>query len=62
MTNDKYAGGMPDNFFRTLDDKEAEEFRAWTRANYQPFGMVNPAWHPIVRDECRKIDSEELES
>lgn len=52
--------------FRSLDDKEEAEFRAYARKNYEP----NPAkqvrhgfkpdphiHHPIIIDECAKLDA-----
>ena len=42
--------------FRKLDAEEEEEFRKWARESYVPHSPINPVWHPVVRDECRKIN------
>jgi len=52
---------MNDTLFRDLDAKEIAEFRQWAREHYAAFGEVCQLWHPIVRDECYKIDAEETE-
>ena len=44
--------------WRTLNDKEVEEFRQWARDNHKPGNPVNDLWHPVVREECKKIDEE----
>jgi hypothetical protein len=44
--------------FRQLDEKEQLEFRRWARDNYQAGDLINPVWHPVVRDECDKINRE----
>ncbi len=38
--------------------KEEEEYREWARENYEALADTNDAWHPVVRDECRKINDE----
>jgi hypothetical protein len=31
-------------------------YRQWARDNYTPGeGKINPAWHPIIIDECNKM-------
>lgn len=49
---------MRDEFFRKLSEKEAGKFRAWARENYQPGSPVSEVWHPVVREECAKINAE----
>ena len=44
--------------FRRLDKEEEIEFRQWAKENYQPLSEINGAWHPVVQDECRKMDEE----
>ena len=46
--------------FRDLNEDEQVEFRQWARDNYEPFTEINVAWHPIVREECAKINTENL--
>ena len=49
---------MDDSLFRKLDQYEEAEFRAWARKNYVPGSPMNEVWHPVVRDECEKMNSE----
>jgi len=45
-----------EEIFRKLDAEEEEEFRELTRKTYVPHSPINPVWHPVVRDECRRIN------
>lgn len=47
---------LPDSFFRTLESDEESLFRQWARDNHKRGDEVSESWHPIVRDECAKID------
>jgi alpha-ketoglutarate-dependent taurine dioxygenase len=42
--------------FRTLGQTEEEAFRLWARENYQPLHPINGIWHPVVQDECVRIN------
>lgn len=42
--------------FRDLS--EQEEFRRWARKNYVAFTPIPGIWHPVVQDECRRINEE----
>lgn len=44
------------NIWRDLNDAEEMEFRQWARDNYKKGEAVNETWHPIVKDECHKIN------
>tara|TARA_R110002110_G_scaffold11275_5_gene54519 strand:- start:917 stop:1105 length:189 start_codon:yes stop_codon:yes gene_type:complete len=44
------------SLFRPLSPKEEQEFRTWARDNYKPFSSIKTIWHPIVKDECLKIN------
>ncbi len=44
--------------FRELSKEEEVEFRQWARDNWNPREAINPVWHPVVRDECRKMEGE----
>ena len=48
--------GLP--LFRVLDESEEKTFRAWARENHKPGDAVNRMWHPVVRDECQRMDEE----
>ena len=41
-----------------LSEKEVEKFKNWARDNYKPFDPINGVWHPIVQNECTKINTE----
>jgi len=49
---------MKFKLYRELTEKEEQEFREWARKNYVPFTDITGVWHPVVQDECRKINEE----
>jgi hypothetical protein len=46
------------NLFRHLPPTEEREFRQWARENYEPYTPIKGIWHPVVQDECVKINAE----
>lgn len=46
------------NLFKTLDEKEAQEYRQWARDNYKVFSEIKGIWHPEVQAECVKMNAE----
>lgn len=44
------------SLFKTLSESEEQEFRQWARNNYTPLDPIKGIWHPIVQDECTKIN------
>lgn len=42
--------------FRSLSDEEEASFRQWARENYKKCAPISGAWHPVVQDECKKIN------
>jgi len=46
--------------FKSLSDEEEKEFREGARSDYVPMTKINPVWHPVYRDECNKINDEQL--
>ena len=52
---------MPDAMFIHLDPEAEARFRGWARDNHAPGTFINPLWHPVVRDECARIDAEATE-
>ena len=44
--------------FKTLTAKEEAEYRKWAREHYQPYEPINGVYHPVVQDECVKINKE----
>jgi len=48
--------------FRDLNDKEQKEFRQWARENFKLGNKICEVWHPIVRQECKKMIEEKHNS
>lgn len=48
-----------DTKFRQLNESEKKEFKQWARDNYTPGDKISELWHPIVRQECEKINEEQ---
>jgi len=46
-------------FFKQLSSEEESEFRKWARDNYKPFTDISGVWHPVVQDECKKMNEEQ---
>ncbi len=46
------------NLFKNLTKKEEEEYRQWARDNYIPFTPIIGVYHPIVQEECIKMNKE----
>lgn len=44
--------------FCHLSPARETEFRKWARDNYRRFDPISGVWHPVVQDECRKINEE----
>lgn len=49
-----YTSNSP--LFRNLCTEEEESFRAWARKNYKKYEPINGTWHPVIQDECKKIN------
>jgi hypothetical protein len=50
---------MSDEFFKRLSEEEKPEYRRWARDNYSAGSEIEAHWHPVVREECRKMNDEE---
>lgn len=46
---------MDSSFFRGLTDTEATEFVQWAKDNFVPDMEVNECWHPVVRQELKRL-------
>ena len=46
------------NLFSQLTPEQQEAFRLWARENYTAFEPINGVWHPVVQDECTRINAE----
>ena len=42
--------------FKQLGDEE-EEYRQWARDNYKPLDPMKGSWHPVIQDECAKMNA-----
>lgn len=49
---------MFDNYHLVLNKEQEKEFRAWARTNYKVNDPILPTWHPVVQDECRRMNDE----
>lgn len=49
---------MEIELWRKLTDKEKVAYRKWARDNYKPLSLIDGLWHPIVQEECAKINRE----
>ena len=43
---------------RVLSESEAAWFRKWGLANYKPYSPRDGHWHPVVQEECVRINQE----
>ena len=46
--------------FRDLSESEANKFRQWARDNYKLGDSIKSIWHPVVQDECNKMQNANL--
>jgi len=42
--------------FRELDTDEEQAFRQWAQENYTAFSEIKGIWHPVVQNECVRIN------
>lgn len=50
---------MTATIYRQLNRREEARFRRWARQHHAAGEPINPLWHPVVRDEARRIDAEQ---
>jgi len=43
---------------KELTAEEELEYRKWARGNYKPYSTISGIWHPVVQEECSKINKE----
>ena len=53
---------MEDNMFRDLTWAEIVDFKQWARESYSPGEPISELWHPVVRDECNKMNAERTQA
>ena len=44
--------------FKKLNSKQESEYRLFARNNYDLFSSIPGHWHPIIQDECLKMNLE----
>jgi len=44
--------------WKELTAEEEVSFRKWARENYKPYDEISGVWHPVVQEECVKINKE----
>jgi hypothetical protein len=44
--------------FKKLTAEEEVEYRAWARESYKPGSEISMAWHPVVQEECVRMNRE----
>jgi hypothetical protein len=44
--------------WKKLTKSEEKQFREWARKKYKPLTAIDGFWHPIVQNECVKINAE----
>lgn len=45
--------------FRELDGEEELSFRNWSRSTYKVGEPISGIWHPVVQEECVKMNIEQ---
>jgi hypothetical protein len=51
----EYVAGEKTIMFNTLDKEQEDSFRQWAHDNFEEGKNPDPCWHPVVRDEWRKV-------
>jgi tRNA uridine 5-carbamoylmethylation protein Kti12 len=46
------------SLFKHLSDEEQRAYREWARENYRIYSPIQGIWHPVVQDECVKMNAE----
>ena len=44
--------------FRELTEEEKDRFRQWARQNYKVYSEIKGIWHPVVQEECVRMNAE----
>lgn len=46
------------NLFKQLTSSEELIYRQWAQRNYEPLTEISGIWHPVVQDECVKMNKQ----
>lgn len=41
-----------------LDEDDVVAFKKWARENYKPMSEIKGVWHPIIQEECVRMNEE----
>lgn len=52
---------LPNSFFKVLTEAEAKEYRQWARDNYELNSPISGCWHPVIREECKRLNNKTQE-
>lgn len=52
------SDNLPSFMFKKLTREEEAKYRKWARELYKSGEPINAIWHPVVKDECNKINLE----
>lgn len=44
-------------FRQLIERMEQDEYRIWAHSHYKPYDPIDPSWHPVVQEECAKINA-----
>jgi len=45
-----------DGMYRELSNQEVKEFKQWANENYKPNEPIESLWHPVIKQECERIN------
>lgn len=45
-----------ESIFRQLSEEEEKKYRDWAWSNYVPLHPIKGIWHPVVQEECVKMN------
>lgn len=45
------------SLFKSLSKDEEKNYRKWARDNYTPIENIPGIWHPVIQDECVRMNA-----
>tara|TARA_R110000751_G_C13622757_1_gene464797 strand:+ start:207 stop:392 length:186 start_codon:yes stop_codon:yes gene_type:complete len=52
---------MKPELFKTLNESDVKIYKKWARDNFKIGTDINKVWHPVVQNECDKINQEYID-
>jgi hypothetical protein len=46
------------HLYKKLTEEEEIEYREWARETYTPLTEIHTVWHPVIKDECNRMNEE----